>query len=96
MARLRAVKVIVSHPCIHKKLDEFGKVQESLVAEKLFDEGERLKDTHRNTDDKVALVVDMGRKVMFDNIDYKQNVHHMTEDHQSPMFHWVTYMSVEN
>ena len=27
--------------------------------------------------------IDPGRKLVFDNIDYEQNVHHMTEEHQS-------------
>ena len=39
---------------------------------------------------------DCGRKITFDNIDYHQNVHHMTEDNQNIDKHYVTYMSTEN
>ena len=41
-------------------------------------------------------VQDIGRKLVFDNIDYKQQVHYMTEEHQNIDAHYVTYMSVEN
>ena len=37
-----------------------------------------------------------GRKFVFDNFDYKQQVHSMTEQHQNIDVHWVTHLSVEN
>lgn len=43
-----------------------------------------------------CIVQDGGRKLVFDNIDYRQEVHHMTEEHQDIDAHCVTYMSVEN
>ena len=45
-----------------------------------------------NTD----LQPDAGRKVIFDNFDFKQNVHHMTETHQNTDHHWVSHMCTEN
>ena len=33
---------------------------------------------------------------MFDNFDFKQQVHSMTEQHQNIDVHWVTHLSVEN
>ena len=39
---------------------------------------------------------DCGRKTTFDNIDYHQNVHYMSEDHQNIDKHYVTYTSTEN
>lgn len=41
-------------------------------------------------------VPDKGRKIVFDNFDFKQNVHHMTQDHQNIDIHWVSHISVEN
>lgn len=39
---------------------------------------------------------DCGRKITFDNLDYNQNVHYMTEDNQNEDKHCVTVMSTEN
>ena len=39
---------------------------------------------------------DKGRKVVFDNFDFKQHVHRMTESNQNVDIHWVTHMAVEN
>ena len=41
-------------------------------------------------------VPDKGRKIVFDNFDFKQLVHHMTEDRQNIDNHWVSHISVEN
>ena len=37
-----------------------------------------------------------GRKLVFDNFDFKQHVHSMTEEHQNVDVHWVSHLSVEN
>ena len=39
---------------------------------------------------------DNGRKITFDNLDYHQEVHYMTEGHQNIDKHFVTSMSTEN
>ena len=44
----------------------------------------------------VILPADKGRKLVFDNFDFKQQVHAMTEEHQNVDVHWVTHMAVEN
>ena len=44
----------------------------------------------------VILSADKGRKLVFDNFDFRQEVHHMTQDHQNVDVHWVTHMAVEN
>lgn len=41
-------------------------------------------------------VPDTGRKLIFDNIDYRQQVHYMTEENQNIDKHCVTVMSTEN
>ena len=39
---------------------------------------------------------DVGRKIVFDNIDYYAEIHEMTEDNQNKDEHWVTVMETEN
>ena len=61
-------------------------------------------DTARNTDDtppsadidKQSYEKDNGRKIVFDNFDMHQRVHHMSEVHQNIDTHWVVHMSTEN
>ena len=43
-----------------------------------------------------VITADKGRKLVFDNFDFKQQVHSMTEQHQNIDVHWVTHLSVEN
>ena len=43
-----------------------------------------------------CIVQDGGRKFLFDNIDYRQEIHHMTEEHQNIDAHCLTFMSVES
>ena len=42
------------------------------------------------------VTADKGRKLLFDNFDFQQQVHSMTEQHQNIDVHWVTHLSVEN
>lgn len=49
--------------------------------------------SHQN---RKLIVPDVGRKLVFDNIDYRHEVHYMTEEHQSVDNHCVTVMAVEN
>lgn len=44
----------------------------------------------------VVSPLDKGRKLVFDNFDFRQQVHTMTEEHQNVDVHWCTHMAVEN
>jgi len=44
----------------------------------------------------LLLSPDVGRKLVFDNIDWHQEVHFMTEKHQNVDKHCVTVMATEN
>jgi hypothetical protein len=46
--------------------------------------------------DNVLVQKDKGRKITFDNVDYHQDVHYMTEEHQNIDKHYVTAMATEN
>ena len=39
---------------------------------------------------------DVGRKIVFDSIDYYAEIHEMTEDNQNKDEHWVTVMETKN
>ena len=39
---------------------------------------------------------DAGRKLIFDNVDHRTQVHTMTEQHQNEVEHWVAVMATEN
>ena len=43
-----------------------------------------------------AVQADTGWKLVFDNLDYTQEVHWMTEEHQNVDCHYVTAMRTEN
>ena len=46
--------------------------------------------------DNRVIAPDVGRKITFDNLDYHQEVHYMTEENQNVDKHCVTMMSTEN
>ena len=48
------------------------------------------------TEQSVLISPDKGRKLVFDNFDFKQQVHSMTEEHQNVDVHWVSHLSIEN
>lgn len=52
--------------------------------------------TEGQSQQSTVITADKGRKLVFDNFDYKQQVHSMTEQHQNIDVHWVTHLSVEN
>ena len=90
-------------------MDEFGKdhtkqITDAVLKESLY-MAKRNQVAQENTsqaivEDKsegeVIVYPDVGRKLTFDNLDYRQEVHYMTEDHQNIDKHVVTVMSTEN
>ena len=92
----------MSHTYLYKKLDEHGKNHDQDTLTQVAKEGERMKEMKLRKDGNPSAVPatcqarDKGRKIVFDNFDFKQLVDHMTEDHQNIDNHWVTHASVEN
>jgi hypothetical protein len=100
-------RLAVSHTFLYKKLDEFGEKHNANILEKVAAEGKRMEAeiAQQNKEpvaasENVKIVEtpepDAGRKIVFDNFDFKQNVHHMTEEHQNIDNHWVSHMCTEN
>lgn len=99
LCRLGVYRLVVTHTFLYKKLDEYGKNHNEKILEKVICEGKRLQaleKTEINFDDHVCAAADSGRKIVFDNFDFKQQVHHMSETHQNIDRHWVSHMSTEN
>ena len=105
LARLSSLKITCSHTFLYKKLDQFGEDHNKHILESVKQQGEFMEfqaerqkcDAGLLADQKNKCVVqDVGRKLVFDNIDYRQEVHYMTHEHQNNDAHCVTYMSVAN
>ena len=100
LARLGPLRVTTSHTYAYKKLDEFGKDYNKKVLDSVMQQGEFMEQkaqgcsqVHKN---KKLIIPEVGRKLVFDNIDYRHEVHHMTEEHQNVDKHCVTVMTTEN
>ena len=105
LTRLCSLKITCSHTFLYKKLDQFGEDHNKHILESVKQQGEFMElqaerqkcDAGLLADQKNKCVVQgVGRKLVFDNIDYRQEVHYMTHEHQNNDAHCVTYMSVAN
>ena len=79
---------MVSHTFLYKKLDEFGVNHNGPVLEKVKAESKRLSTIWKDCDNEERSIsdsstdcieADNGRKIVFDNFDFTQKVHHMSE-----------------
>lgn len=97
LARLKPLCIATSHVYFNKKMDEFGKDHTHEITEAVKNQAkvmEALSNSSGNSTEN--LTQDPGRKLTFDNIDFRQKVHHMSEDNQNIDKHCVTIMSTEN
>ena len=90
MCRLRVIRLVVSHTFLYKKLDQFGHDHNAKIMEKVRNESARLLSIWSED------ASDQGLKLVFDNFDFNQKVHHMSEFHQNIDNHWVAHMCTEN
>ena len=103
--------MVVSHTFLYKKLNEYGEKHNEKILKKVAIEGKRWEAGILHKEDEIVegdngsgimcaftktTEPDNGRKIVFDNFDFKQNVHHMTETHQNIYNHWVSHMCTEN
>ena len=95
LARLGPLRVTTSHTYVYKKLDKFGKDYKKKVLHSVMEQGEFMEQkaqgssqVHKN---KKLIIPEVGRKLVFDNIDYRHEVHHMAEEHQNVDKHCNCY-----
>ena len=67
-----------------------------MILKNIKAEGERLGKENVASNNVSSNAADKRRKIVFDNFDFKQNVHHMSETHQNIDKRWVSHMSTEN
>jgi hypothetical protein len=88
---------------LYKKLDEFGKGYDQQVKEMVEKDTKWIVEKavlERETEPRSAVATcaepSPGFKLTIDNVDYHQNVHYMTEDHQNIDRHYVTVNATIN
>ncbi|XP_028410550.1 uncharacterized protein LOC114533248 [Dendronephthya gigantea] len=92
LARLATLRIMTSHSYLYKKLDEYGSGYRDKILKAVDNQCQFIRENEADT----QLSCDIGRKITIDNFDYRQNVHHMTEQHQNIDVHLVSVMSTEN
>jgi hypothetical protein len=94
---------VTSATHLYKKLDEFGKEYDQQVKEMVEKDTKWIVEKavlERETEPRSAVATcaepSPGFKLTIDNVDYHQNVHYMTEDHQNIDRHYVTVNATIN
>ena len=105
LSRLSFLRLAMSHHYYYKKMDEYGKDFAINVVQRVENESDRLNHQHDASSTQgptplaslsVVVTPDKGRKIVFDNFDFKQHAHSMAEHNQTMDIHWITHMAVEN
>ena len=103
MSRLAPLRLVTSPTHLYKKLDEFGEGYDQQVKEMVESDTKWFTEKiamERETEPRPTTVTcaepSPGFKLTIDNIDYHQNVHYMTEDHQNIDRHYVTVNATTN
>lgn len=95
MSRLAKLRLVTSPNHLYKKLEEFGADHDSKVKEMVNNDSTWLgskKGEKTTTDVKPSA----GFKLVIDNVDYRQDVHYMTEEHQTIDKHYVSVNATTN
>ena len=97
---MSSLRLTTSHTYLYKKLDEYGKGYRHEILDAVKNQCQFLDqsnvEAHTGVINEDQLSCDLGRKITVDNFDYRQHVHHMTEDHQNIDVHLVSVISTEN
>eukprot|EP00794_Sanderia_malayensis_P002674 gene2674-3093_t len=93
MARFRKLRLVVSPTQLCRKLDEFGEGYDGCVRKMVDDESRWLE---VNVQGKHSSCTVSGQKITIDNVDYRQEVHHMTQDHQTVDNHYLSVCATKN
>ena len=119
MRRLKALRLVVSHTQLYRKLDEYGQDYDASVKNMMKQECDWMKSQHvplsmndeeivetqssdeSFTESHTAEVSQLpcrpsGQKLTIDNIDFRQQVHYMTQEHQVIDQHYLTVCSTNN
>ena len=98
--RLGSLTLTTEHSYYYSKMDQFRKACAASVQKKVMEETVQLQKKQQPpattpsqnegpSEPPVIVTADKQRKLVFNNSDFKQRVHCMTEEHQNVDGHWV-------
>ena len=92
--------MVTSPNHLYKKLEEDGANHDAVVKEMVNDDGKWLASQKKNGKGTSILADNVqpsvGFKLTVDNVDYRQKVHYMTEEHQNKDKHNVSINATVN
>ena len=101
MSRLSELKLVTSPNHLYKKLEEFG-VNHNFEVKKMIDNDAKWLASQKKSDSTSGNLLDSdvqpsaGFKLTIHNVDYHQDVHFMTEEHQNIDKHYVSVNATTN
>ena len=103
MERFAPLQLVTSPTHLYKKLEEFGKDFDANIKHIVEENSNWMESSKKqlNVDSNTEPVASPstpppGFKLTVDNVDYHQNVHYMTEEHQNTDKHYVSVCATEN
>ena len=101
MSRLSKLRLVTSLPHLYKKLEEFGVDHDYKIKEMVKNDTEWFASQKVAESSKLNILDNNvkqspGFKITIDNVDYRQNVHYMTEGHQNIDKHYVSVNATTN
>ena len=101
MSRFAKLRLVTSPNHLYKKLGEYGADHDSVVKEMVNNDGKWLASQKKHDSNGTSVQANdvqpsVGFKLTVDNVDYTQNVHYMTEDHQNKYKHYVSINATVN
>ena len=97
-SRFAKLRLVTSPNHLYKKLEEYGADHDAVVKEMVGNDCKRLasQKKHDLSIEANDAQPSVGFKLTVDNVDYTQNVHYMTENHQNKDRHDVSINATAN
>lgn len=101
MSCFAKLRLVTSPNHLYKKLEEYGADHDSVVKEMVDNDGKWLASQKKHDSNSTSVQANdvqpsVGFKLTVDNVDYTQNVHYLTEDHQNKGKHYVSINATVN
>ena len=98
MSRFAKLRLVISPNHLYKKVEEYGADHDAVVKEMVDNDGKWLasQKKHDLSIQANGAQPSVGFKLTVDNVDYTQNVHYMTENHQNKDKHYVSINATVN
>ena len=93
MSRFSKLRLVTSPNHLYKNLEEYGAGHDAVIKEMVNQDSKWLANQKNATE---SVEPSVGFKLTIDNVDYRQNVHYMTEEHQNIDKHYVSVNATIN